>query len=52
MTKSLSDGREMLTAEEVHDIIADGNRRARAVAEETMDQVRSAMGLKSSVTVV
>lgn len=35
----------------VHDIIADGNRRARAVAEETMDAVRSAMGLKSLLTV-
>jgi tryptophanyl-tRNA synthetase len=30
----------------VRDVIADGNRRARAVAESTMDDVRSAMGLK------
>ena len=30
----------------VRDVIADGNRRARAVAEATMDEVRSAMGLK------
>ena len=30
----------------VRDVIADGNRRARAVAEATMDDVRSAMGLK------
>ena len=31
----------------VHDVIADGNRRARVVAEETMDEVRSAMGFGS-----
>jgi tryptophanyl-tRNA synthetase len=30
----------------VRGVIVDGNRRARAVAEETMDAVRSAMGLK------
>ncbi len=30
----------------VRDVIRDGNRRARAVAEETMERVRSAMGLK------
>lgn len=35
----------------VHDVLADGNRRARAVAERTMDEVRSAMGLKSPVEV-
>jgi len=35
----------------VHDIITDGNRRARAVAAETMDAVREAMGLKSALTV-
>ena len=35
----------------VHDIITDGNRRAREVAVETMDAVRSAMGLKSIMTV-
>ena len=29
----------------VHDVIRDGNRRARAVAVETMEAVRSAMGL-------
>jgi tryptophanyl-tRNA synthetase len=29
----------------VRDVIADGNRRARAVAERTMDEVRAAMGL-------
>ncbi len=33
----------------VNDILSDGARRARAVAVETMDAVRSAMGLKSSV---
>jgi tryptophanyl-tRNA synthetase len=33
----------------VRDVIADGNRRARAVAERTMDQVRAAMGLRSTV---
>ena len=32
----------------VSDILSDGARRARAVAAETMDAVRSAMGLKSS----
>jgi len=31
----------------VRDVISDGNRRARAVAQETMDQVRSAMGLSA-----
>jgi tryptophanyl-tRNA synthetase len=31
----------------VRDVIADGNRRARAVAVATMDEVRSAMGLSS-----
>ncbi len=30
----------------VRDLIADGNRRARAVAQATMDEVRAAMGLK------
>ena len=30
----------------VRDLIEDGNRRARAIAEVTMDEVRSAMGLK------
>ncbi len=35
----------------VKDVIADGNRRAREVAAETMDQVRAAMGLKSTVEV-
>ena len=30
----------------VHEVIAEGNRRARAVARETMEQVRSAMGLE------
>jgi len=39
-------------ADAVHDIIRDGNRRARVVAEETMDAVRSAMGLKSMMTVL
>jgi tryptophanyl-tRNA synthetase len=36
----------------VRDVIADGNRRAREVAEATMDEVRSAMGLvpKAEVT--
>jgi tryptophanyl-tRNA synthetase len=33
----------------VRDVIADGNARARAIAEVTMDEVRSAMGLKSNV---
>jgi tryptophanyl-tRNA synthetase len=32
----------------VRDVIADGNRRARAEAERTMELVRSAMGLSSS----
>jgi len=32
----------------VYDILADGNARARAVAVETMDAVRSAMNLKSA----
>jgi tryptophanyl-tRNA synthetase len=32
----------------VRDIIADGNRRARAMAERTMDEVRSAMNLTRS----
>jgi tryptophanyl-tRNA synthetase len=36
----------------VRDILADGIRRARAVAEETMDAVRSAMNLKSSTELV
>ena len=35
----------------VYDILADGNARARAVAAETMDAVRSAMGLKSGAAV-
>jgi len=36
----------------VRDVLADGNRRARAVASQTMDAVRSAMGLKPSATLV
>jgi tryptophanyl-tRNA synthetase len=32
----------------VYDILADGNARARAVAQETMDAVRSPMKLKSA----
>jgi tryptophanyl-tRNA synthetase len=32
----------------VRDVIADGNRRARAIAEATLDEVRSAMNLESS----
>jgi len=36
----------------VRDVIADGTRRARAVAEATMDEVRSAMGLKSTAEVM
>jgi tryptophanyl-tRNA synthetase len=35
----------------VRDVIADGNRRARDVAERTMDEVRAAMGLKSTAEV-
>ena len=35
----------------VRDVIADGSRRARAVAEHTMDEVRAAMGLKSTAEV-
>jgi tryptophanyl-tRNA synthetase len=35
----------------VRDVIADGTRRARAVAERTMDEVRAAMGLKSTAEV-
>ena len=38
--------------DQVRDIVADGNRRARAVAEATMDEVRAAMGLKSSTELV
>jgi len=38
-------------ADAVRDVIADGNRRARAVAERTMDEVRAAMGLKSTAEV-
>jgi tryptophanyl-tRNA synthetase len=36
----------------VRDIIADGNRRARAVAHATMEEVRSAMGLKPTAAPV
>jgi tryptophanyl-tRNA synthetase len=36
----------------VRDIIADGNRRARATAQATMEEVRSAMGLKPSAAPV
>jgi tryptophanyl-tRNA synthetase len=36
----------------VRDIIADGNRRARAVAHATMEDVRSAMGLKPAAAPV
>jgi len=35
----------------VRDVIAEGTRRARAVAERTMDEVRAAMGLKSTAEV-
>ena len=35
----------------VRDVVADGNRRARAVAERTMDDVRAAMGLRSTAEV-
>jgi tryptophanyl-tRNA synthetase len=35
----------------VRDVIADGNRRARAIAERTMDEVRAVMGLRSTVEV-
>jgi len=35
----------------VRDVIADGNRRAREVAEATMDEVRSAMGLEPTAEV-
>jgi tryptophanyl-tRNA synthetase len=35
----------------VREVIADGNRRARAMAERTMDEVRSAMGLGSAAEV-
>ncbi|MBI1797888.1 MAG: tryptophan--tRNA ligase [Candidatus Eisenbacteria bacterium] len=35
----------------VREVIADGNRRARAVAERTMDEVRGAMGLASTAEV-
>ncbi len=36
----------------VRDIVADGNRRARTVAQATMDEVRGAMGLHSSAAPV
>jgi tryptophanyl-tRNA synthetase len=32
----------------VRDVIEDGNRRARLIAESTMDEVRSAMGLRAN----
>jgi tryptophanyl-tRNA synthetase len=35
----------------VRDVIADGTRRARHLAERTMDEVRDAMGLKSTAEV-
>ncbi len=35
--------------DKVRDVLRDGTRRAREVARETMDQVRSAMGVKSIV---
>ncbi|MEK7331157.1 MAG: tryptophan--tRNA ligase, partial [Candidatus Eisenbacteria bacterium] len=35
----------------VRDVIADGNRRARSLAERTMDDVRAAMGLKPTAEV-
>ncbi len=35
-------------ADAVRDVIEDGNKRARAIAEATMDEVRSAMGLRSN----
>ncbi len=30
----------------IRDILHDGNKRANAIAEETLDQVREAMGMK------
>ena len=33
--------------DEVHEALLDGTRRAKAVAEQTMDEVRSAMGISS-----
>jgi tryptophanyl-tRNA synthetase len=44
--------RLMRDPDSVRDVLADGAKRARAVAEQTMDAVRSAMNLKSPVTVV
>jgi len=38
-------------ADAVRDVIRDGNARARAIAEATMDEVRSAMGLGHDVEV-
>jgi tryptophanyl-tRNA synthetase len=38
--------------DQVRDIIADGNRRARTVAQATMEEVRSAMGLKPAAAPV
>ncbi|HKQ57283.1 MAG TPA: tryptophan--tRNA ligase [Candidatus Eisenbacteria bacterium] len=38
-------------ADAVRDVIADGNRKARAIAERTMDEVREAMGLGSAAEV-
>ncbi len=35
----------------VRDVIAEGNRRAREVAERTMDDVRAAMGLRSTAEI-
>jgi tryptophanyl-tRNA synthetase len=60
LTQSLSDAlapireRRLRWAQDpdaVRDVIADGNRRARAIAERTMDDVRAAMGLKSTAEV-
>ena len=33
--------------DEVHEALLDGTRRAKAVAEQTMDEVRSAMGISA-----
>ena len=30
----------------IRDVLHDGNKRSNAIAEETLDQVRAAMGMK------
>ncbi|MBI1799684.1 MAG: tryptophan--tRNA ligase [Candidatus Eisenbacteria bacterium] len=53
MTEALAPLRErrekwLANPDAVRDVIEDGNRRARAIATATMDEVRSAMGLQAN----